>query len=264
MTEKNKWVISVVLAFLGVVIPIALYFTSIPERNVVFEVVSKTDLVGSLNGIDDLEITIKEKQVKDASLYLIKLKNTGTEPVTVSDFEKPVFINLGDEIFAAKVKEKIPKNLSLDYFIEGKSIVVKPFLFNSGEEFSLEIVSSSKSYPTVDSRIAGISEIVESYPSKSPVLKLIVTLVLSFMLLVFYSKSLRSLIGRDNKKTFSEKASLFILSITCAFSSILLARTVIDLDAYRWIFFASIVIPISLGMYWAKWESVSKRNLFNR
>jgi hypothetical protein len=36
MTEKNKWITSIALAFLGVVITIALYFNSIPERIVTF------------------------------------------------------------------------------------------------------------------------------------------------------------------------------------------------------------------------------------
>lgn len=251
MAEKYKWIISIILAFLGVVIPIALYFTSIPERSIVFEVVSKTDLVGSLDGIDELKITIKEKQVKEAVLYLVKLKNTGTEPITVSDFEKPILIKLDDEIFSAKTKEKIPENLSLEYSIEGESVIVKPFLFNSDEEFSLEILSPSKNYPTVDYRIAGISEIKESYPSENPFLKLAITITLSFILLVFYSKSFMQLFVRKNQTSLSGKVSHFTLSITCAFSSILLAKTVIDIETYERFVYASIVVPITLGMYWA-------------
>lgn len=249
MIEKNKWIISVALAFLGVVIPIVLYFISIPERSIVFDVVSKTDLVGSLDGIDGLEITIKEKQVKEASLYLVKLKNTGSEPITVSDFEKPMLIKLDNEIFSVRAKEKTPKNLSLEYSIEDESVLVKPFLFNSGEEFSLEIVSSSKNYPTVDSRISGISEVKKNYPSEKSTLKIAITLLLSFILLVFYSKSIWLAIKSTNRKT-----SHIILGVTCSFSSILLIKTVIDIDAYKWFLFASITVPIALGMYWAKWE----------
>ncbi len=250
MIEKNKWVISVALTFLGVVIPIVLYFASIPERSIVFEVVSKTDLVGSLDGIDGLEITIKDKQIKEASLYLVKLKNTGTEPIMTSDFEKPMLIKLDSEIFSVKAKDKTPENLTLEYLIEDESILIKPFLFNSDEEFSLEIVSSSKSYPTVDSRIAGISSIKENYPSKNSILKIAISLTLSFILLVFYSKSFWLLIKRKN-----QKISNLILGITCSFSSILLAKTVIDIEAYKWYIFASMIVPISLGMYWARLEN---------
>ena len=250
MIEKNKWIISAALAFLGVVIPIVLYFASMPERSIVFEVVSKTDLVGSLDGIDGLEITIKEKQVKEASLYLIKLKNTGTEPITTRDFEKPMLITFDNEIFSVKAMEKTPENLTLEYLIEDESIMVKPFLFNSDEEFLLEIVSSSKSFPTVDSRIAGISSIKESFPSENPILKVAITLTLSFVLLVFYSKSFWLLLKRKN-----QKASNTILLVTCSFSSILLVKSVIDIETYKWYLFASIVVPITLGIYWARLES---------
>jgi hypothetical protein len=255
MAEKYKWVTSIALPLLGVVIPVALYFNSIPERSLVFEVVSKTDLVGSLEGIDELEITIKDKPVKEAALYLVKLKNTGTEPITVSDFEKPIKLKLEGEIFSAKTKVKIPNNLSLEYSIEGENVIIKPFLFNSNEEFSLEILSSSKIYPIVDSRIAGIAGIKERYPSENQdILKLVLTLSLSFILMVFYSKSFGLLFERNNPSRLSEKISHYTLIITCGFSSLLLVKTVIDLEAYKWIVFASMLVPMSLGLYLAKFE----------
>lgn len=254
MTEKNKWIVSIALAFLGVVIPVALYFNSISERVVVFEVVSKTDLVGLLDGVDELEISIKNTPVKDAYLYLVKLKNTGTEPITVNDYEKPIQIKFDSEILSVKTKEKIPSNLSLDYLIKDEIISVNPFLFNSEEAFSLEIVSSSENYPSVESRIAGISEIQESYPSEKSTLNFVFTLSLSFALLVFYAKSFRQFIEKIKQPGLSEMITLFALSMTCAFSSISLAKTVIDIEAYMWVFLSSIVIPISLGMYWARLE----------
>jgi|TARA_R110001599_G_scaffold350336_1_gene580312 hypothetical protein len=254
MTEKNKWIVSIALAFLGVVIPIALYFNSIPERVIVFEVVSKTDLVGSLDGVDELEIFIREKPVKEAYLYLVKLKNSGTEPITVSDYEKPIQIKYDGEILSVKAKEKIPTNLSLDYLVKDEVVSINPFLFNSEEEFSLEIVSSSENYPSVESRIAGISEIQESYPSEKSTLNLVITLALSFTLLVFYAKSLRQFIEKIKQVGLSEKIALCTLSMTCALSSILLAKTVIDIETYKWAVYSSIVIPIYLGMYWARLE----------
>ncbi|QTH64990.1 hypothetical protein J1N51_05955 [Psychrosphaera ytuae] len=256
MIEKNKWIISLALAFLSLVIPIVLYFASIPERSIIFEVVSKTDLVGSLGGIDGLEIKIKDKQIKEASLYLVKLKNTGTEPIMAGDFEKPMLIKLDSEIFSVKAKDKSPENLTLEYLIKGESILVEPFLFNSDEEFSLEIVSSSKTYPTVDSRIAGISSIKENYPSKSSIKKITISLILSFVLLVFYSKSFSLFIKRKN-----QKISNFTLGITCAFSSVILTKEVVEIEAYNWYFFALILIPIYLGTNWAILENGGKKSI---
>jgi len=219
MTEKNKWLLSIALAFLGVVIPIALYFNSIPERIIAFEVVSKSDLVDPLGGVDGLEITIKGKQVKEATLYSVKFTNTGTVPITVNDFEKPIYLKFDGEIFSVKAKEKIPSNLSLEYSLKDERVVVSPFLFNPEEEFSLEIVSSSRNYPTVESRIAGISEIKESYPSKNSTLKLIVTLALSLILLVFYSKSYWQLFYQKNETNLRGKVALFTLGATCSLCS---------------------------------------------
>jgi hypothetical protein len=161
-----------------------------------------------------------------------------------------MLITFDNEIFSVKAMEKTPENLTLEYLIEDESIMVKPFLFNSDEEFLLEIVSSSKSFPTVDSRIAGISSIKESFPSENPILKVAITLTLSFVLLVFYSKSFWLLLKRKN-----QKASNTILLVTCSFSSILLVKSVIDIETYKWYLFASIVVPITLGIYWARLES---------
>lgn len=258
MNEKNKWIISTIVAFLGIIIPIVLYITSLPERSIAYEVVSKTDLVGSLNNIKGVEITINGKQANEATLYLIKFKNTGTEPITVEDFEKPILLKLNSQVFSVKVKDKTPENLSLEYSIEENNVSIKPLLFNSDEEFSLEIVSSSEDYPIVDSRIAGVSEINESYPSENSLLKVSLTLILSFSLMLFYSKfayqfSIQILKGNNKTSTPSIIITL-ILSITCAFSSLLLAKTVIDLESYMWYIYIAIVPTIILGMYLVKLE----------
>lgn len=254
MTEKNKWIVSIALAFLGVVIPIVLYFNSIPERIIVFDVVSKTDLVGALDGVDELEISIKEKQVKEAYLYLVKFTNTGTEPITASDYEKPIQIKFDGEILSVKAKEIIPTNLSLDFSIENKSVSVSPFLFNPEEEFSFEIVSSSKSYPSVESRIAGMSEIKENYPSGGSTTKHIITLTLSFILLVFYAKSFKQFLEKLKQKGVIEKITLLTLGLTSVCSSILLAQSVIDIAALNLGALSLVLIPIALGFYLAKLE----------
>ncbi len=254
MLERLRFIASIILPVLGIVVPVVLYYSSIPKRSLVFEVVSKTDLVGSLEGIEGVEISVGGAAIKEAALYVVKMKNTGTQPIAVNDFERPMKIEFEGDVYAVKIKEIIPENLSLGFAIEKENVVINPLLFNQNESFSLEILSSSRSYPTIDSRVSGISEVEESYPAQNQTARLIVVLILSFLLQVFYAKSIMWLLERGDSSGLISKAGNLLLGLTCAFSSILLTKMVVDISAYKWILSVLVVIPIVLGCFWALME----------
>ncbi|MCD9511542.1 hypothetical protein [Photobacterium phosphoreum] len=166
MLKEQKGKISTFLAFLGIVIPILISIISIPERSITYEVESKTNLVSSLDGVDGLQISMDGTPVKEAVLYIIKFKNTGTESINVKDFEKDMSLYFDDRIFSVETKAMKPDNLSLKYFMKGNNISIKPLLFNAGDSFFLEIITATSIYPTIDFRISGVSEIEEIYPNQ--------------------------------------------------------------------------------------------------
>lgn len=221
MTENKKWIVSSILTFLGVLIPILIYFYSIPEKNIKFEILSRTDLVDSLNGIDNMEIIINKNQIKEAYLYIAKFKNIGSEEIAVSDYEKPISIILESEIFSFKIKDITPKNLSLSYSINNNKIEIKPFLFNPDEEFTIEIVTASKVFPQIDSRIAGISKIEESYPNHK--LIEILNAFVAFILISIYVNLMHKCVYSSNN---FKKITRLISALTAAYSSIVILKSI--------------------------------------
>lgn len=112
--------------------------------------------------------------------------------------------------------------------------------------------SSSNAYPDIDARIAGITKITSKFPDSKQYLRHVITFVLSFLLLIFYSKQGRLAFSKRNySSNLSIRIGNGVLSIVCAFSSVLLLKSVIDIENYKTLVFSLIVIPISLGILWA-------------
>jgi len=255
MSDKNKWMISTVVAVLGVIIPIALYIASLPDRALSYHVASKTDLVSQIEEIDSIEIRIKGVPIDSAYLYSLKLNNSGTEPIMARDFEKPLLVKFDEKVFSVKVKEKSPKNLMIKYGVFDNEVSIAPFLFNVDEAFVLEILSASNNYPIIDSRIAGISTVDERYPSEESNIKRVLSLFLSVILIIYYSKSGYNAFAKEGFLSLPlVRIGNAVLSITCAISSFFFLNVAVNIERYRFIIYAALTIPIIIGVYLARKE----------
>ncbi|NOQ68761.1 MAG: hypothetical protein GQ573_01405 [Gammaproteobacteria bacterium] len=262
--DDNKWAISTLLAVLALVIPIMLYLVSLPDKSLTYQIISKSELIGTNISVDDLVIKIKDQPIKEAYIYLIKILNEGAEPITKNDFERPMFLRFvdGTKIFHVKFKNKKPDNLSLTYAIEENVISINPFLFNPADEFDIEILSSSDTRPAIDARIAGITNVDELLPTGDSNTRKIITLLLTFSLLVFYSKHARLVVSSSgNLNETKQKIINALLSITCAFSSVSLLRSVLDIDDNKALVLGAMIIPATLGMFLAKSEIKYNKSL---
>ncbi len=254
LQENYKWILSTVIAILAVLVPIILYLLSLPEKSLDYEIVSSSELIGEEFPINDLELRIKGESVYKVILYTFRIGNSGSEPILKDDFERPISINLPDDtkIYLTRLKKKQPENLTLKYEFNNNKLLIEPLLLNSGEEFEMELFSSSNAYPAIDARIAGITKIKSKFPGSKQYFKHGITFVLSFFLMIFYSKHGRLAFSKSNySSNLSIRFGNGILSLVCAFSSVLLLKSVIDIENYKTLVFSLIVIPISLGILWA-------------
>ena len=234
-----------VLTILALVAPSAF---SQSKRLIMFDIVSKTTLVGPVGSIDGLQIAINEKPIKEAYLYLIKLSNMGSEPIAVRDYEKPIEIKFTGEIFSVKEAGKTPSNLSLEFSVKNGVILINPFLFNPGEDFSLQVVSTTNNKPTAQSRISGISEIEVSIPSEKPTKRMILTLISCFFLLIFYAKALYLSAIKIVEKNQAIRKSNIVVGVVCGLSSTLLLTSVFNREADKWSIYLFLVLPIVFGV----------------
>ena len=255
--ENQKWIISTIMAALALIIPIALYMFSLTEKKLEYEVISQSEIIGKDISMDKIEIKIGEESVNCISISTFKIRNSGTEPILKSDFERPILIMFseGTKIYTSKLKHKIPENLSLKYRENGNNLLIEPLLFNSGDEFEMEILSSSNSYPKIDTRIAGVKEMTTTYPDSRKVVKRSIFLFLIYILVFYYSKFFRSLLSRNINRRPSVVLHNAILSLTCCSSVVFLLKEVlIDIEVNKYLVLLPMMIPLILGVIYAKKE----------
>ncbi len=222
MLEKKKWIASVLLGVLALIVPVVLYVISLPVNSLMYEVVSKSDLIDASALDKDIEIKVEGEVVSQASIYSIIIKNDGTEPITAKDFEREIYIfhEDGSKVFSAQILNKKPSNIEISFSIESNIVSINPFLFNPGEEFELELLSSSKEYPSIDYRIAGLTEINQNLPHEKSTQKKIIVIILCFMLALFYMRSAWFLTkGRVFPSNKLSIITNIALSVTCVFTT---------------------------------------------
>jgi hypothetical protein len=187
-------------------------------------------------------------------LYTFRIRNSGSVPIKKDDFERPISINVPDDtkIYLARLKKKLPENLTLKYEINNNKLLIEPLLLNSDEEFEMELFSSSNAYPTIDVRIVGISKIKEKFAVFEQSTVRSIMLVLSFLLMIIYSKSaFLALLKGVYSSNLLIRLGHGILSLVCGISSILFLTIVIDIAKNKILCFSLSLIPILLGLLWA-------------
>lgn len=269
LKENYKWVISTGVTVIGLILPIVLYIHSLPEKLLEYEILSKSELISDTVSIDKLEVRIKGESITEAFLYSVIIKNVGSVPVLKNDFDKRISIKVAnnEKIYYAKLKEKVPSNLPVDYQLVTNKILIEPLLLNSGDKFVFDILSSSNLYPTIDARVAGIKEINKTLPESKEQMKKVISFILSFILLVFYSKTMGLVLSSGFAKyknninsRISIRLSNGVLSLTCAISSAYLLKSYIEVETSKNLILFSIV-PIVIGFILAYKEQEYNKSL---
>ncbi len=165
---------TVVFGLFGVIGVILAFFQLIQtNKQFSFEFISVTPILKIAKGYQDqIEIRFKQQVVKNVHLAVIRFSNSGKASIKPNDFDRPLKISVKNgQIISAEVVETEPDNLG--ELIETKdavSVVFKKTLFNSKDEFVVNLLIGEFSGETkdieIDARIEGIKSLKESRESE--------------------------------------------------------------------------------------------------
>jgi hypothetical protein len=123
---------------------------------------------------NDVRLLYKNREISNASIFQVRLRNSGAQPIAATEIEQPIQINLigATDIISATVISQRPPDLPVTAEARSPaSVILSKTLLNPDDTFIVEIVTiSSPSIPTdisgISGRIAGVRSIVFH---KSPV-----------------------------------------------------------------------------------------------
>jgi len=206
---------TIIVGIAAIVVTVIIYMAQRRKKSLTYEVLSETALLRRQEELEGrLQILFDSKPIKDAYLLLIRFENNGNTPILQTDFERPVYINLGKEtqVLICDTSAKKPEALKPKLLPETGRISIEPLLLNSRDSFNVKAIVSQYDHNSlkIDGRIAGVKEIEQ--PSKGfwrQELPLAAT-----MFAVFFTVVLFGLVSESFGGRFGSIANSFILVLT--------------------------------------------------
>ena len=157
--------IGVIIAILAIITSVVLYLQDKSVKELQIDVLSNSPLISIDGDIQKgIQVFYKDKPVQTLSVILLKIENTGNEPIRRADYSEPISVSLSPEaeIGEVEIQETLPDGIPLAPIIESSNKVeLAKTLLNPGDQAILKILAlNNDGTLIVDARIVGISEIV--------------------------------------------------------------------------------------------------------
>lgn len=191
-----------VLTLVSIGLTIYIYLKNKKKKELSYQEVSSTPLINSLH--NKVKIHVDDQEIQE-KLYLVVLKifNSGNEPIKKDDFEKDSFIEFSStyrgvsKVFDAEVSSTDPSDIQCDLYNHdyGKELGFKPLLLNPGEGFTITMLVSKYDKISIKGRIVG-GTIIRSIKKDKRWLfgKINSNLIFALFLIVFILNAIYSII----------------------------------------------------------------------
>ena len=216
--------VGVLLALAAIAGSFIIYFLQRQRKSISYEVISKNQLltVGEeLAG--KLQVLYEGEPATDICLLVLKLSNSGNQPVAMSDYERPISLGTGthSRILSVAVTEKDPEALSVELTVEQSRVVLQPLLLNSNDFIILKLLVSDFGGAVIaDARIVGVKGISKaSQNSGYSLLAMVSGLVVSIVGSYFVFSNVP---GQPEHIPLSEESKFGIVVFTIGYATMVL------------------------------------------
>jgi len=148
----------------GIAVPVWLWQADQSSKSLSIKLLSRTSILPTEQGAaSDIEVFSDGIRLTAPHLALFEILNNGSKPISASDFDSPVQINVLSEtkLVRANVSSKAPKDIETRLVTETTGFSLKPTLLNPGDTITVTTITSGEP-PIFQStaRIVGISNVV--------------------------------------------------------------------------------------------------------
>jgi len=162
LVDTAEW-IGAVASIIAVILSVIVYLLTRKKKALSYEVLSEYSLISIADEIKgNLQVLYGGNPVENVHLLLVKFLNSGNVPITTSDFERPITLQLRGEskVLSAERVKASPDNLRVSLKVEDKVVTVEPALMNGGDFFTTKVLIGQYSGSfDIDARIVGVKSI---------------------------------------------------------------------------------------------------------
>lgn len=155
--------IGAVLAVLALILSFVIYQLQRQRKGVTYEVLSRTHLLTVREELEGkLQVLYEGEPAKSISLLVVKLWNSGNQPILATDYDRPISFCTGktSRILSADVTDVEPAGLIIKTTVHENLVTLDSILLNPGDALTLKLlVRDSNDVACPDARIVGIKAI---------------------------------------------------------------------------------------------------------
>lgn len=160
--------VGAVLALAAIVATLWVYVLQRPRRRLLVERVARVPLTTlGANRIPGLELRLNGELLQSASVIVIRITNSGNQPILGDDFERPLTFKFeeGSAVLHAEMSEPSPEDLKVATSCQGRDLQVERCLLNPGDTFLCRaLVRDSRGRYEPSARVVGMKGIERSRP----------------------------------------------------------------------------------------------------
>ncbi len=165
----------IAIFIIGTALTVYIFRRSRMFKELTYSIISTTPLLRIGEEIrGKVTVLLDERPVQSISLILVRIRNSGRQPIISTDYERPISLGFGEiaQILSVDISQKSPKNLRIPFHIEGERIEFEKVLINPRDSFIVKVLIGEFSPPvTADWRIAGVEEVKEVDPETQNTLR---------------------------------------------------------------------------------------------
>lgn len=158
---SGSLIVAIAAAVVATALSILIYRWQKARKRISWQLTANNRLLTVSEELDQkLEVRYEGIPVKDVSVLLVRISNTGNQPVTALDVERPIAIMTGiaSKILSVAVVEVEPPSLRPIIVLSESSVSIEPILLNVQDSITLKLITSDLDDVTLDGRIAGVSK----------------------------------------------------------------------------------------------------------
>lgn len=155
--------IGAVLAVLGIVVALGIYWLQRQTKELAFGIVSSRRLLSIADELSSrVTVELDGQPVKNLHLLVYGLKNSGHRSVSSNDFLRALKISFPEgQVVSAEIASQDPSNLGATLLVAESSVELRPFLLNAGDKILIQVLLSAISpSESVDARIVDVPNLV--------------------------------------------------------------------------------------------------------
>jgi hypothetical protein len=155
--------VGAVLAVAALVATFVIYQLQRQRKALTYELVSKTHLLTVREELEGkLQVLYEGEPARSLSVLVLKLWNSGNQPLLASEYERPISFCLGKDarVLSADITNRAPSAVAVNMETQENRLVIEPTLLNPGDSITFKLlVRDVGAYVSPDARIAGVKSI---------------------------------------------------------------------------------------------------------